>query len=57
MMYLGYAIWGLDAFLAIVIFCMRRKIALAIAVIKTAALFVKDVWSVLIVPPIMSRFY
>lgn len=36
------------------LFCVLDKIKLAIAVIKTAALFVRDEFEIILVPPIIA---
>lgn len=48
--YIGYGILGLDALFIIFICCMFSRIRLAIAIIKTATMFVRDTWSAMIVP-------
>lgn len=46
-----FAIWGLSL---IGLFCILDKIRLAIAVIKTAALFVRDEFEIILVPPVIA---
>ena len=45
------AIWGLSL---IGFFCIYNKIRLAIAIIKTAAIFIRDTFSIILVPPVIS---
>lgn len=45
------AIWLISL---IALFCLWNNIRLAIAVIKTATVFMKDVWSALLVPPVIA---
>lgn len=54
MRYLSYLIWAITAASIILIFFMYNRIRLAIAVIKTAALYVKDVPHAMLVPIITS---
>jgi beta-lactamase regulating signal transducer with metallopeptidase domain len=49
--YCIFAIWVLSV---IGLFCIMEKIKLAIAVIKTAALFVRDEFEIILIPPIIA---
>ena len=52
--YLAYILFGLWALSLFGLFCMYHKIRLAIAVIKTAAIFVRDNFLILYVPIVFS---
>lgn len=52
--YIGYVVFGFAALCLIIFLCIFRKIQQAIAIIKSAALFVAEVKSVFFVPPIIS---
>jgi len=40
----------------LILFCMRERIELAIAIMKSAALFIKDTWTVLLIPILLFIF-
>lgn len=50
MKYLAYAIWGVCAVSALMFCCLRAQLRLAVAIVKTAGMFLGDVKSVLMVP-------
>lgn len=54
MLYIAYAIWGILGICIIGFLCMFDKIRLAIAIIKTATLYVRDVPLCMLVPPIAT---
>lgn len=50
MTYMAYGIWGFCGLNALIFCCFRKQLALAVAIVKTAGVFLNDVKSVLIVP-------
>eukprot|EP00920_Eleutheroschizon_duboscqi_P017713 GHVT01042350.1.p1 GENE.GHVT01042350.1~~GHVT01042350.1.p1 ORF type:complete len:703 (-),score=33.09 GHVT01042350.1:972-3080(-) len=48
--YTAYGIWALDGIFLLIVICMMRKIREGVAVVKTAALFIYNAPSVLLVP-------
>jgi solute carrier family 44 (choline transporter-like protein), member 2/4/5 len=52
--YGSYAVFGFTAFSFLVLIFQRNNIRLAIAIIKTAALYVKDTPLAMLVPPIFT---
>ena len=54
-LYWGLAIIAYGTALAfiIVVFCLRKRIELAVAVMKSATIFIEDLWSILLVPIVM----
>lgn len=52
----AYVLWGICGLSAIGVLCYFNKIRLAIAIIKTATLYIIDVPLTLLVPPIFSVF-
>mmetsp|Transcript_123575 Transcript_123575/g.174184 ORF Transcript_123575/g.174184 Transcript_123575/m.174184 type:complete len:146 (-) Transcript_123575:109-546(-) len=54
MRYTAYVLWAIAGISIILIFCFRNKIRLAIAIIKTATLYVKDVPTSFLVPPLFT---
>jgi len=56
LLYMAYTIWGILGLCIIGFLCMFNKIRLAIAIIKTATIFVGDVPLVMLVPPIFTIF-
>ncbi|KAL4485826.1 hypothetical protein ABPG72_012366 [Tetrahymena utriculariae] len=54
--YLSYAVFALDGLFLIVFLCLFNRIRLAIAIIKSAALFVAEVKSSFLVPPVVTIF-
>ncbi|EGR33784.1 solute carrier family 44 protein member 2, putative [Ichthyophthirius multifiliis] len=53
-LYLAYILWAFAGLSLFFLFCYRKKIAQAIAIIKTTTSFVTDTCSVLLVPPIVT---
>merc|ERR1719446_134677 len=51
----AYVTWGVDALLVCVIFCSRKSIAIAASILETAALFLADVKSAMLLP-LVSAF-
>lgn len=51
--YGAYGIWGFTALALLTVFCMFDKIRVAIGVVKSAALFVAEVKTSLLIPPVM----
>lgn len=54
--YLAYAVFGFAGLCAITFLCLYNRIRLAVAIIKSAALFVAEVKSVFFVPPVITFF-
>lgn len=50
MKYVAYLLWGICALSALIFCCLRKTLRLAVAIVKTAGLFLGDVKSVLMVP-------
>lgn len=55
-MYLTYIMYGIIGLSIIGLGCIFNKLRLAIAIIKTAAVFVKDEFLVILVPPVTALF-
>mmetsp|Transcript_28845 Transcript_28845/g.51375 ORF Transcript_28845/g.51375 Transcript_28845/m.51375 type:complete len:642 (-) Transcript_28845:138-2063(-) len=49
---LAYICWGISGLFILYIFCMCNRIRLAIAIMKTGTIYIKDVWHILFVPPV-----
>jgi hypothetical protein len=56
MTYVAYFIWGVCAISALMFCCLRKTLRLAVAIVKTAGLFLRDVKSVLVVPICTQMF-
>ncbi|EAR87511.1 plasma-membrane choline transporter (macronuclear) [Tetrahymena thermophila SB210] len=54
--YLSYAVFALDGLFLITFLCLFNRIRLAIAIIKSAALFVGEVKTSFLVPPVVTIF-
>jgi len=48
--YVAYGLWGVSALFALMFCCFRSQLRLAVAIVKTAGVFVNDVKSIIIVP-------
>lgn len=53
---IAYTAWGIAGLSLLIIICLFNKINLAIAVLKAAADFTRDVWQALFIPIIMFVF-
>lgn len=47
------AMWVFGGLVLLMLVCMRDRIELAIAIMKSASLFIKDTWTVLLIPIIL----
>lgn len=52
----AYVVWGLDVLLVLTVVCSVRSIAIAASILKTAALFLADVKSAMLLP-LVSAFF
>lgn len=55
-MYLTYVLIAIFVLSLVGLACIFNKIRLAIAIIKTAAIFVRDQFLVILVPPVITVF-
>lgn len=56
-LYGSYAIWGVDGLCILLVLCIYNRIALAIAIVKTAAHFIASCPLSLMVPPIIAILF
>eukprot|EP00744_Colponema_vietnamica_P000742 GILI01001290.1.p1 GENE.GILI01001290.1~~GILI01001290.1.p1 ORF type:complete len:606 (+),score=184.83 GILI01001290.1:72-1889(+) len=49
----GIALYVLAGVMLLIVLIMFKRIRIAIAIMKTAAVFVKDCWSVIFIPPVL----
>lgn len=55
-LYLSYTVWAIDGLCFFIFLCIFNKIRLAIAIIKSATLYMKDVPTSMLVPPLIMIF-